>query len=155
MSSQGLNTFNTSQVELSGLYQLWSIDRDLLIYMDTRAQRTYTSRGQETLKIPSWIQGCWKGGERALKTNLAYFKILPTAVTHLYEYLHHWFGPVTPTCHFDTTSLESTSLLQCETFLLLTVHSDALKQILVFSSSSLILASNLSSVSPPLYCINI
>lgn len=49
-----------------------------------------------TLSSSSWIQGCWKGGERALKTNLAYFKILPTGVMHHCKYLLHCVVPVTP-----------------------------------------------------------
>ena len=44
----------------------------------------------------SWIQGCWKGGERALQANLAYFKLLPTAVIYHCKYLHYCSVLVTP-----------------------------------------------------------
>lgn len=50
----------------------------------------------KTLGTSSWIRGCCKGGERTLKTNLAYFKILLTAVIYHCKYLHYCSVLVTP-----------------------------------------------------------
>lgn len=58
-----------------------SFDQELLTCMDTQqAKHIHQGVRERPESASSVIQGCWKGGERARKINLTYFKTLPTAM---------------------------------------------------------------------------